>query len=156
VQDAVQLGCVAGSKDIQGCCSSIIRDRQMPPDIAGDCADTPMGPRCLAERELRHIQRQAHPVRQPVQHGRQVVAGPSANVRHTTGPVCRGERGCRLLRQHRGDGCEMTRREEVGTRLNHGGGIPASRAGSRQQADIAVARNVEPVTGGACHRAAIA
>jgi hypothetical protein len=143
VQNAMELGRVAGREDGEHTSHDACSDRQRSPQITDHRADAGMRSRGAARGEFGDVEGGPHRAGHPVQHRREVVARSRARVEHTGGVVAAGRDA---LGQQGGEGREMSLGQKPGASLHHGGRVRG--AGHRvagQEVDVPLAGDIERV-----------
>ena len=155
-QHARELRPVAGREHTERKRGHVIAQRQRTPGVAGHRGNARMGSRGPAQRVLGEVQRQPGSIPHPLQDPRQVPARARAEVDHAAARI--GVDGAfALALQLLGQRIEVSGAEERRTSGDHRRRVRAAELGvSRQEAEIALAGNVEGVTRLAAHGCVVA
>ena len=124
-----------------------VAQRQRAPGVAGDGGRARVGAGGAAQRRLRDVEREPAGGGQVVEHAREVPARPGAEVDHGAGLA---EAGAQL----RGQGVEVAGGEEALARGDHRCAVAGVGRAAGQQAQVALARDVERVAVPAADRRA--
>ena len=169
-----ELGSVAGREDAERQRHHPVAERQRTPGVGADRRRARMRPRRPPQRGRRDVQCEADPIRQPLEHRREVVAGARPELEHASRrPHARasaarrrlrpeyGAAGLGAARSERGDGGVGDRRrqwrvmaggKERLARRDHRGVVAPRRLGAPgQQRDVALPRDVKDMPGRAAH-----